>query len=172
MPSNVVRDCQRDLQGNIFCLAGFIAADIKGTGSWTQLFLITDYHENGSLYDYLQCHTINASEMMELSHSAICGLSHLHTEIFGTRGGLMNLSLSCLCCVRHHLRTTQEKHLKICELLFAKAVMKVWKNVRIVLICDGRHSLSTLVCTCTVVFGSNPITWCTCFFYLCSGSNP
>ncbi|XP_064595617.1 bone morphogenetic protein receptor type-1B-like [Liolophura sinensis] len=67
-------------------ILGFIAADIKGTGSWTQLFLITDYHENGSLYDYLQCHTINASEMMELSHSAICGLSHLHTEIFGTRG--------------------------------------------------------------------------------------
>lgn len=31
--------------------SNFIAADIKGTGSWTQLYLITDYHENGSLYD-------------------------------------------------------------------------------------------------------------------------
>ncbi|KAK6170012.1 hypothetical protein SNE40_018507 [Patella caerulea] len=67
-------------------ILGFIAADIKGTGSWTQLFLITDYHENGSLYDYLKSHNLDTSEMIALAHSAACGLSHLHTEIFGTRG--------------------------------------------------------------------------------------
>ncbi|XP_064639813.1 bone morphogenetic protein receptor type-1B-like [Lineus longissimus] len=67
-------------------ILGFIAADIKGTGSWTQLFLITDYHENGSLHDYLKLHTLNVSEMLRLAHSAACGISHLHTEIFGTRG--------------------------------------------------------------------------------------
>ncbi|EFX60988.1 hypothetical protein DAPPUDRAFT_122657, partial [Daphnia pulex] len=32
----------------------FIAADIKGTGSWTQIILITDYHELGFLHDVLQ----------------------------------------------------------------------------------------------------------------------
>ncbi|XP_046352489.1 bone morphogenetic protein receptor type-1B-like [Haliotis rufescens] len=67
-------------------ILGFIAADIKGTGSWTQLFLITDYHENGSLYDYLKLHTLDTHEMLLLCHSASCGISHLHTEIFGTRG--------------------------------------------------------------------------------------
>ncbi|XP_005111811.2 bone morphogenetic protein receptor type-1B [Aplysia californica] len=67
-------------------ILGFIAADIKGTGSWTQLYLITDYHENGSLYDYLRLHALDTSEMLYLAHSAACGISHLHVEIFGTRG--------------------------------------------------------------------------------------
>lgn len=67
-------------------ILGFIAADIKGTGSWTQLYLITDYHENGSLYDYLQAHALDTSEMLYLAHTAACGISHLHVEIFGTRG--------------------------------------------------------------------------------------
>lgn len=35
-------------------ILGFIAADIKGTGGWTQMLLITDYHDLGSLHDYLQ----------------------------------------------------------------------------------------------------------------------
>ena len=75
-----------------FCIfPGFIAADIKGTGSWTQLFLITDYHEHGSLYDYLKAHTLSTSEMLTLAHSAACGISHLHTEIFGTRGKTMKM---------------------------------------------------------------------------------
>ena len=34
-------------------ILGFIAADIKGTGGWTQMLLITDYHERGSLHDFL-----------------------------------------------------------------------------------------------------------------------
>lgn len=67
-------------------ILGFIAADIKGTGSWTQLFLITDYHEKGSLFDYLSVNTLDHQEMLLLIHSIACGLSHLHTEIFGTRG--------------------------------------------------------------------------------------
>ncbi|KAK7112535.1 bone morphogenetic protein receptor type-1B-like [Littorina saxatilis] len=67
-------------------ILGFIAADIKGTGSWTQLFLITDHHEYGSLHDYLQSRVLTMTEMLMLTHSAICGLAHLHIEIFGTRG--------------------------------------------------------------------------------------
>ncbi|XP_036453736.1 bone morphogenetic protein receptor type-1B isoform X2 [Colossoma macropomum] len=67
-------------------ILGFIAADIKGTGSWTQLYLITDYHENGSLYDYLKSTTLDTSAGLRLAHSAAAGLCHLHTEIFGTQG--------------------------------------------------------------------------------------
>lgn len=68
------------------CFPGFIAADIKGTGSWTQMLLITDYHPLGSLHDYLQITTLNYYSMLRLSLSTACGISHLHTEIFGTKG--------------------------------------------------------------------------------------
>lgn len=69
-----------------FIFTGFIAADIKGTGSWTQLYLITDYHENGSLYDYLKSTTLDNKAMLRLAYSSVSGLCHLHTEIFGTQG--------------------------------------------------------------------------------------
>lgn len=69
-----------------FLPAGFIAADIKGTGSWTQLYLITDYHENGSLYDYLKSNTLDVKALLKLAYSSISGLCHLHTEIYGTQG--------------------------------------------------------------------------------------
>ena len=74
--------------------AGFIAADIKGTGSWTQLFLISDYHEHGSLYDYLHGTTLDTHEMLTLAYSAACGLAHLHTEIFGTQGASTRRALA------------------------------------------------------------------------------
>ncbi|XP_061182105.1 bone morphogenetic protein receptor type-1B-like [Saccostrea echinata] len=67
-------------------ILGYIASDIKGTGSWTQLFLITDYHEYGSLYDYLQTHILDVEDMLKMAHTAACGLGHLHSEIFGTKG--------------------------------------------------------------------------------------
>uniref|UniRef100_H3CUH8 Serine/threonine-protein kinase receptor n=2 Tax=Tetraodon nigroviridis TaxID=99883 RepID=H3CUH8_TETNG len=67
-------------------ILGFIAADIKGTGSWTQLYLITDYHENGSLYDYLKSNTLDVKALLKVAYSSISGLCHLHTEIYGTQG--------------------------------------------------------------------------------------
>jgi bone morphogenetic protein receptor type-1B len=73
---------------------GFIAADIKGTGSWTQMLLITDYHDYGSLHDYLRDHTLDADQALKLAHSAASGIAHLHTEIHGTQG--MNKSFYCM----------------------------------------------------------------------------
>lgn len=67
-------------------ILGFIAADIKGTGSWTQMLLITDYHELGSLHDYLQISVLNSQKLHMLAYSLASGLAHLHTEIFGTPG--------------------------------------------------------------------------------------
>nr|WAH70829.1 thickveins [Colaphellus bowringi] len=67
-------------------ILGFIAADINGTAGWTQMLLITDYHENGSLYDYLQDHTLDSNSLHLMSYTIASGLSHLHTEIFGTKG--------------------------------------------------------------------------------------
>lgn len=67
-------------------ILGFIAADIKGNGSWTQMLLITDYHEFGSLYDYLQNNCLDVSKLLLMVQSIASGLSHLHTEIFSTKG--------------------------------------------------------------------------------------
>ncbi|KAJ1143741.1 hypothetical protein NDU88_010046 [Pleurodeles waltl] len=67
-------------------ILGFIAADIKGTGSMTHLYLITDYHESGSLYDFLKCAMLDTRSLLRLAFSAACGLCHLHTEIYGTQG--------------------------------------------------------------------------------------
>ncbi|ALC39324.1 tkv [Drosophila busckii] len=67
-------------------ILGFIAADIKGNGSWTQMLLITDYHEVGSLHDYLSTSVITPQKLQLLAYSFSSGLAHLHDEIFGTPG--------------------------------------------------------------------------------------
>nr|XP_014351914.1 PREDICTED: TGF-beta receptor type-1 isoform X2 [Latimeria chalumnae] len=67
-------------------ILGFIAADNKDNGTWTQLWLVSDYHEHGSLFDYLNRHTVNVEGMIKLALSTASGLAHLHMEIVGTQG--------------------------------------------------------------------------------------
>ena len=71
---------------NFFCCLGFIAADNKDNGAWTQLWLVSDYHEHGSLYDFLQRASFDVPSMMKLAVSIASGLAHLHMEIIGTQG--------------------------------------------------------------------------------------
>ena len=54
--------------------------------SSTQLWLITHYHEMGSLYDYLQLTTLDTVSCLRIVLSIASGLAHLHIEIFGTQG--------------------------------------------------------------------------------------
>ncbi|XP_066596963.1 bone morphogenetic protein receptor type-1B-like [Prorops nasuta] len=65
-----------------------IAADIKGTGSCTQMLLITDYHERGSLHDYLQTTVLDGPSLLTICLSIASGIDYMHTEIFGTTGKL------------------------------------------------------------------------------------
>ncbi|XP_075873876.1 activin receptor type-1 [Nelusetta ayraudi] len=67
-------------------ILGFMASDMTSRNSSTQLWLITHYHENGSLYDYLQRVAVETTEGLAMAASVACGLVHLHTEIFGTEG--------------------------------------------------------------------------------------
>ncbi|RZF48115.1 hypothetical protein LSTR_LSTR002181 [Laodelphax striatellus] len=67
-------------------ILGFIAADNKDNGTWTQLWLITDYHENGSLFDFLNRSTVDVPGMIKMALSISTGLAHLHMEIIGTQG--------------------------------------------------------------------------------------
>ncbi|XP_008294317.1 activin receptor type-1B-like [Stegastes partitus] len=67
-------------------ILGFIAADNKDNGTWTQLWLVSDYHEYGSLFDYLNRYSVTTEGMIKLALSAANGLAHLHMEILGTQG--------------------------------------------------------------------------------------
>ncbi|XP_069589069.1 activin receptor type-1C isoform X2 [Ranitomeya imitator] len=67
-------------------ILGFIAADNKDNGTWTQLWLVSEYHDQGSLYDFLNRSTVTIGGMMKLALSVVSGLAHLHMEIVGTRG--------------------------------------------------------------------------------------
>ncbi|XP_074033025.1 TGF-beta receptor type-1 babo isoform X4 [Leptinotarsa decemlineata] len=67
-------------------ILGFIAADNKDNGTWTQLWLITDYHEHGSLFDFLGRNTLDTSGMIHMALSIATGLAHLHMDIMGTQG--------------------------------------------------------------------------------------
>ncbi|CAH2015852.1 unnamed protein product [Acanthoscelides obtectus] len=48
-------------------ILGFIAADNKDNGTWTQLWLITDYHEYGSLFDFLGRNTLDTNGMIHMA---------------------------------------------------------------------------------------------------------
>ncbi|CAB1317453.1 unnamed protein product [Coregonus sp. 'balchen'] len=50
------------------------------------LWLVSDYHEHGSLFDYLNRYTVTVEGMIKLSLSTSSGLAHLHMEIVGTQG--------------------------------------------------------------------------------------
>uniref|UniRef100_A0A8C9VHR8 Activin receptor type-1 n=1 Tax=Scleropages formosus TaxID=113540 RepID=A0A8C9VHR8_SCLFO len=67
-------------------ILGFIASDMTSRNSSTQLWLITHFHELGSLYDYLQQSTLDAAGCLRMALSVSSGLAHLHVEIFGTQG--------------------------------------------------------------------------------------
>ncbi|XP_030310137.1 activin receptor type-1C isoform X1 [Calypte anna] len=67
-------------------ILGFIAADNKDNGTWTQLWLVSEYHEQGSLFDYLNRGTVTVQGMVRLALSVASGLAHLHMEIVGTQG--------------------------------------------------------------------------------------
>ncbi|KAK6039256.1 hypothetical protein COOONC_23239 [Cooperia oncophora] len=61
----------------------FYASDRKDTGSVMQLWLITEYHSHGSLYDYLSNSTISLMTLVRMIRGIANGLSYLHTELMG-----------------------------------------------------------------------------------------
>ena len=65
---------------------GFIDADNKDASTWTQLWLITEYMENGSLFDYLSSNFVDSNLAIRMALSIATGLTHLHMEIVGTQG--------------------------------------------------------------------------------------
>ncbi|XP_014257137.1 activin receptor type-1 [Cimex lectularius] len=67
-------------------ILGYIGSDMTSHNSCTQLWLVTHYHANGSLYDHLGRTSLSHKQALALAISLMAGLAHLHTEILGTQG--------------------------------------------------------------------------------------
>jgi len=55
----------------------FIGAEMNGSDYW----LVTDYHDHGSLYDYLKRDVVTVSELLKIALSMCHGLAFLHTPM-------------------------------------------------------------------------------------------
>ena len=67
-------------------ILSYLAGDIISNRGETQMWLITQYHPKGSLFDYLLHHEpLTSMEAITLAVSAASGLVHLHTEIQGAQ---------------------------------------------------------------------------------------
>lgn len=69
-------------------ILGYIAADMISNNGVTELWLITQYHPLGSLYDFLSVSDVKLtpSRMIVFALSICNGLHHLHTEFSGVQG--------------------------------------------------------------------------------------
>ncbi|XP_043286435.1 activin receptor type-2A-like [Venturia canescens] len=59
----------------------FIGVEKRGDNLQTEFWLITAYHEKGSLCDYLKANVVSWPEMCRIAESMARGLMHLHEEI-------------------------------------------------------------------------------------------
>ena len=69
-------------------LGCFAHYDEKGNdiSSYTpEYWLVTKYHELGSLYDYLKANTVSYCEMLKICEGIAKGLTHLHEELPATK---------------------------------------------------------------------------------------
>lgn len=66
-------------------ILGFIAADNRDDGISTQLWMVTDYCQFGSLHDYITNPNVvlTIEKALKLMMSASRGLAHLHTNVTG-----------------------------------------------------------------------------------------
>jgi hypothetical protein len=63
----------------------FISSEKRGTNINLKLWLVCEYHDHGSLYDYLKAHTLSGNEMMRIAISMARGLAFLHEDVAATK---------------------------------------------------------------------------------------
>jgi len=64
----------------------YIGVEKHGDNLQAEYWLITAYHERGSLCDFLKAHTLTWSELCRVVETMARGLMHLHEEIPGRHG--------------------------------------------------------------------------------------
>uniref|UniRef100_A0A8C9WLM3 Serine/threonine-protein kinase receptor n=1 Tax=Scleropages formosus TaxID=113540 RepID=A0A8C9WLM3_SCLFO len=67
-------------------LLRFIAAERRGTGTEAELWLITEFHEKGSLSDYLKGNTVTWNELCHIAVTMSRGLAYLHEDVPRCKG--------------------------------------------------------------------------------------
>lgn len=68
-------------------ILAFYASDMISSGGCTQLWLVTAYHEAGSLHDFLRhCGPLPPLTGLQLARSISAGLAFLHSEVAGFHG--------------------------------------------------------------------------------------
>ncbi|KAK2704419.1 activin receptor type-2A-like [Artemia franciscana] len=66
----------------------FLGAEKRGDNIQAEYLLITEFHELGSLCDYLKSHTVTWQEACRIAESMTRGLAHLHEEIHAKDGSV------------------------------------------------------------------------------------
>ncbi|XP_029380371.1 activin receptor type-2B isoform X1 [Echeneis naucrates] len=64
----------------------YIAAEKHGTNLETELWLITEFHERGSLTDHLKGNTVTWTELCHIAETMSRGLAYLHEDIPSYKG--------------------------------------------------------------------------------------
>ncbi|XP_016094233.1 activin receptor type-2A [Sinocyclocheilus grahami] len=65
----------------------FIGAEKRGSNLDIELWLITAYHEKGSLTDYLKANVVTWNELCHIAQTMARGLAYLHSDFPGHRDG-------------------------------------------------------------------------------------
>lgn len=63
----------------------FIGAEKRGANLDSELWLITAYHEKGSLTDYLKANVVTWNELCHIAQTMARGLAYLHADVPGLR---------------------------------------------------------------------------------------
>lgn len=72
----------------------FIGAEKHTDKIQAEFWLVTAYHNHGSLCDYLKAHTVTWPEMCKIAESMARGLMHLHDEIPATKYGQLKPAIA------------------------------------------------------------------------------
>ncbi|KAG7274796.1 hypothetical protein CRUP_010293 [Coryphaenoides rupestris] len=68
-------------------LLHFLGAEKRGTNMDIELWLITAYHEKGSLTDYLKANVVSWNKLCHIAQTLARGLAYLHEDIPGLKDG-------------------------------------------------------------------------------------
>ncbi|XP_075917049.1 activin receptor type-2B-like [Petromyzon marinus] len=74
-------------------LLEFIGAERREGNAEAELWIITAFHERGSLSDHLKCSTLSWAELCHIGETLACGLAHLHHHVHGGKPAIAHRDL-------------------------------------------------------------------------------
>ncbi|XP_075916563.1 activin receptor type-2B-like [Petromyzon marinus] len=74
-------------------LLEFIGAERREGNAEAELWIITAFHERGSLSDHLKCSMLSWAELCHIGETLACGLAHLHHHVHGGKPAIAHRDL-------------------------------------------------------------------------------